>query len=312
MSGPAFLRLQEGNKRALANRPAAQPGYVFRPERVTDGDFQALKRKYPYFGFVQAEVEGVPPFLLFSNDDDRIAQRYFFFGPNAFEGYSLRLWRKLAHRSAHVFDVGSFTGLYSVVAALANREAAVYCFEPARELFGRLLINLKVNRLRNRMRPFPLAASDADGEAVFNAFMGYLGLPSGSSLLEEKEKAIVRSERVVTKRLETFVEEQGIPRVDLAKIDVERAEMMVVGGMGKVLERDRPHLLVEVFHSEVLGDLAATLSPLGYSFAVIDDEAQTAHVNDFGAKPAAVGTNVLFSPAPAEDVRTFCDTVSPL
>jgi len=310
--GPAFLRLQEGNERALANRPAASPGYVFRPDRVTDGDFQALKREYPYFGFVQAEVEGVPPFLIFSNDDDRIAQRYFFFGPNAFEGHSLRLWRELARRSEHVFDVGAFTGLYSVVAALANREARVYCFEPARELFGRLLVNLKVNRLRNRMTPFPIALSDADGEDAFNAFMGWLGLPSGSSLLEEKDKEIVRRERVETRRLDTFVAEQGIPRVDLVKIDAERAETMVVGGMGGVLERDRPRLLVEVFHAEGLRELDATLSPLGYSFAVIDEERQEARVNDFGAKPDAVGTNVLFGPGPAEDLRAFCEAVRPL
>lgn len=306
---PASVRLLNANGRALANRPFLEPGYEFRPASVSSKDFGALKQEYPYFGYVEVEVEGVPPFLMFSNNDDRVAQRYFFYGPNAFESLSLRLWRELASRSSYVFDVGSFTGIYSMVAALANREARVYCFEPAREIFGRLLVNLKVNRLRRQANPFGLALSDTDGQAVFNAFMGYFGLPSGSSLVTKGSKDIVRQEHVETKRLDTFVEEHALPTVDLVKIDVERAEKMVIGGMGGVLERHRPHLIVEVFAADSLRDLVATLSPHGYNFAVIDDKSQEAHVNDFGAHTGS--SNVLFSPTPPDGIRELYAAVMP-
>lgn len=104
------------------------------------------------------------------------------------------------------------------------------------------------------------------------------------------------------------MEEHALPTVDLAKIDVERAEQLVIGGMGGVLERHRPHLLVEVFVSDVLRELVATLSPYGYNFAVVDDVSQEAHVNDFEAH-VVEGTNVLFSPVPPDTIRKFCDDV---
>jgi methylase of polypeptide subunit release factors len=137
----------EANARALARRPFLQPGYEFRPVSVHDRGLREIKREYPYLGYVDVEVEGVPPFLMFSTNDDQVAQTYFWHGPDAFESLSLRLWRELARHSGSVLDVGAFTGVYSLTAARANPEAEVYCFEPVKRTFGRLVINLKANRL---------------------------------------------------------------------------------------------------------------------------------------------------------------------
>lgn len=43
---------------------------------------------------MDAEIEGVCPFLMFSSNDDRVAQTYFFYGADAFESLSLRIWRE--------------------------------------------------------------------------------------------------------------------------------------------------------------------------------------------------------------------------
>jgi hypothetical protein len=93
-------RLAKMNLRALANRPFLNPDYKYRPISTHDADFQVLKREYPYFGYIDVGVEDVPPFLMFSSNDDRVAQTYFFYGADAFESLSLRIWRELARRSS--------------------------------------------------------------------------------------------------------------------------------------------------------------------------------------------------------------------
>lgn len=84
-------RLAKANLRALANRPLLKPGYEYRPISTHSSDFQALKKEFPYFGYINVEVEDVRPFLMFSSNDDRVAQTYFYYGANAFESLSLRI-----------------------------------------------------------------------------------------------------------------------------------------------------------------------------------------------------------------------------
>ena len=296
------------NARALARRSFVAPGYEFRTVSVHNTELHEIKRKYPYLGYVDVEVEGVPPFVMFSNSDDQVAQVYFWYGPDAFESVSLRLWRRLAERSQHVFDIGAFTGVYSLTAARVNHEAQIYSLEPVKRTFARLVVNLQANRLGRRVKAYDIALGDVDGETIMHVFMGYLSLDSGSSLLEKSGKRVAAREHVETKRLDTFVEEHGIPSVDLAKLDVEQAEKMVIAGAERVLGEHRPHLLIEVSTADGLRDLI--LSPYGYGFAVIDDLNQTIRLNDLGAHEGVL--NALFSPMPPDELRAFCMAVTPL
>lgn len=68
--------LMEANQEALVRRPYLQEGYEFRPISPHNKEFHALKDKYPYFGYLEAQVEGASPFVMFSNNDDRVAQIY--------------------------------------------------------------------------------------------------------------------------------------------------------------------------------------------------------------------------------------------
>ncbi|MGI9050773.1 MAG: hypothetical protein ACR2GU_15600, partial [Rubrobacteraceae bacterium] len=136
-----YGRLEKINDQALEQRHFLDPDYEFRPISTHDRDFQEIKKKYPYYGFIEVKVEGVPPFVMFSNNDDRVAQTYFWYGPNAFESLSLRIWREMVRNSEYVFDIGAFTGVYSMTAALANPEARICAFEPIKRVFGRTTIN---------------------------------------------------------------------------------------------------------------------------------------------------------------------------
>jgi FkbM family methyltransferase len=303
-------RLEKANARALAQRPFLAPDYEFAPASVHDMDFQALKRGYPYFGYVDVEVEGVQPFLMFSNNDDQVAQIYFWYGPDAFESLSLRIWRELARRSDHIFDIGSFTGVYSLTAAYANRDARVYSFEPIKRIFGRLVVNLAVNRLGQRIKAHNLALSDTDGHMDMNLSQGYLKLDTGASLIQKSGKEIVMREQIETSRFDTFADKHDVAGMDLVKIDVEQAEKMVIEGMTDSLREYHPHLLVEVVSVDNLRYLSDTLSPLGYSFALIDDDYQKVHLNDFEAH--TMTCNVLFSTLQPDELRDFCLFFEPL
>ena len=299
-------RLMEINEQALAQRPFLDPGYEYRPISTHNRDFHEIKNKYPYYGFIEVKVEGVPPFVMFSNNDDRVAQTYFWYGHDAFESLSLRIWRELVRNSEYVFDIGAFTGVYSMTAALANKEARVFAFEPIKRVFGRTTINLAANRLGGRVKAFDVALSDSDSHMTMNLYQGYFTLSSGSSLVSKKGKEVISKEYVETMRFDTFAEKHEIPRMDLAKIDVEQAEKMVIEGMLGTLEKHHPNLLIEVVSAEHLRELNDTLSPLGYNFAVIDDGTQRFRINELENYRKV--DNVLFSVLSPEDLEALCRT----
>ena len=298
------------NETALSRRPFMDPAYEFRPVSVHEEEFQALKRQHPYFGYVDVEVENIAPFLMFSNNDDQVAQTYFWYGPDSFESLSLRIWSALVRRSNYVFDIGAFTGVYSLTAAYANREAQIYSFEPIKRIFGRLVVNLAVNRLGQRIEAYNVALSDIDDHADMNLSQGYLKLDTGASLIQKSGKDVVLQERIETARFDTFAGVHGIPAMDLAKIDVEQAEKMVIAGMPETLREHRPDLLVEVVSQKNLRDLADTLSPHGYNFAIVDDDTQKTHLNDLEAH--RMTCNVLFTAMSLKELRDFCGSFEPL
>lgn len=305
-----YERLAEINERALGERLFLKPDYEFRPISTHDKKFQEIKKEYPYYGFIEVKVEGVPPFVMFSNNGDRVAQTYFWYGPDAFESLSLRIWREMVRNSEYVFDIGAFTGVYSMTAALANREARVFAFEPIKRVFGRTTINLAANRLRGKVKAFDVALSDSDGHMTMNLYQGYFTLSSGSSLVSKKNKEVISKEYVETMKFDTFAEQRDVPRMDLAKIDVEQAEKMVIEGMSETLEKHHPNLLIEVVSEENLRELNEVLSPLGYNFVVIDDRTQRLRVNQIEDYRRV--DNVLFGAMSPEDLEALCRTPKPL
>ena len=212
----------------------------------------------------------------------------------------------MVRNSEYVFDIGAFTGVYSMTAALANKEARVFAFEPIKRVFGRTAINLAANRLGRRVKAFDVALSDSDGHMTMNLYQGYFTLSSGSSLVSKKNKEVISKEYVETMKFDTFAEKHEMPRMDLAKIDVEQAEKMVIAGMLGTLEKHHPNLLIEVVSAEHLRELNDTLSPLGYNFAVIDDRTQRIRMNQL--EDYLRVDNVLFSVLSPEDLEALCRT----
>jgi FkbM family methyltransferase len=160
-----------------------------------------------------------------------------------------------------IVDVGAFIGVYALAAQAANPGARVFGFEPLQSAFDVFEANCAANA--SAVRAVRAALGDRDGEA--DLFYGddsdtpSLGRPHGR-----------RHERVPIRTLESFLREQGVDRVDLLKVDVETFEPAVLSGMGGLLGRSRPAMILEVLEDGVGRELVR-LSPPGYAYFHIDE-----------------------------------------
>jgi len=149
-------------------------------------------------------------------------------------------------------DVGANIGVYSCLAL--QREAHVICFEPTPAAREVLLENLRLNGTSFEVRSVALA--DTVGPARFRCDM-----ESSNHLLLGPDACDVRSILVEVRRLD---DELAGQRASLIKVDAEGFDLDVLRGGRRVLERDRPPLLLEVW-SGARG-LRELLVPMAYDF----------------------------------------------
>lgn len=216
------------------------------------------KNKFPYRGFVEIEVSGVKNFLMFCNNDDPVALHYFWLGANAWEPFAVSIWVKLlSMNNGNILDVGSFSGLYSLISAGIG-ERDVYAVEASRMPIGRLLDNINCNGYGKRIHVVPKALSDYKGNAEFSLRREIGTISTGGSL----KHLGGRTELVEVSTLDSeFLGKFG--RVGLMKIDVEGAELQVLAGGRGLIETDRPFILIEIKSAELM-DVLEVFGELNY------------------------------------------------
>ena len=164
------------------------------------------------------------------------------------------LWTNL--KPGYVFlDIGAHHGIYSIVAARKlGTNGTVVAFEPSSREYRRLRLHLRLNRLHS-VRAEPLALGSATSTRTFfqitsgDTTRGGLRPPASSDRVSEIS--------VETTRLDDYVSQFPLKRVDLVKLDVEGGEREVLGGASLVLTKFRPIFICEV--------LDATTQAWGYN-----------------------------------------------
>ena len=135
------------------------------------------------------------------------------------------------------FDIGSYFGYYSLLAA--QRGARVFAFEPDPANFSLLTQQIALNSF-DQIHASPFALSDAPGRARFaSASVDN----RGTGHLAGQGEA---GDEITLTTLDAFVAERGIERLDALKLDVEGAECRVFAGGQESLRRFRPAMLVEL------------------------------------------------------------------
>jgi FkbM family methyltransferase len=163
------------------------------------------------------------------------------------------LWKSL--RPGMVFlDVGAHHGVYSIVAAKKlGANGTVVAFEPSSREYRRLRLHLRMNRLKS-VRTEPLAVGSAAATRTF--FEVTSGDTTRGGLQPPASPDQVSQISVDTIRLDDYVSQLQLKRVDLVKLDVEGGEHEVLEGASLVLTEFRPTLICEV--------LDATTQAWGY------------------------------------------------
>jgi FkbM family methyltransferase len=184
------------------------------------------------------------------------------------------LWRTL--RPGNVFlDIGAHHGVYSIVAAKKlGSNGTVVAFEPSSREYRRLRLHLQLNR-SHLVHAEPLALGSATSTRTF--FQITSGDTTRGGLQPPASADRVSEISVETTRLDDYVSQFSLQRVDLVKLDVEGGEREVLGGASLVLTKFRPIFICEV--------LDATTQAWGYNAREIIVMLQSLGFNWFEIRP---------------------------
>ncbi|HSF43686.1 MAG TPA: amino acid adenylation domain-containing protein, partial [Thermoanaerobaculia bacterium] len=208
-----------------------------------------------------------------------------------------------------IFDVGANIGMFTLFAGLHRPGAKIYAFEPLAPIFNDLEAN--TNGLGLEVIRFPFGLSDRERSESFTYYPRYStmsgqsafanaaseqevikrylendrqqGSATAAVLLEEADELLAgrfagEAHQVSLRRLSDVLQEQRIERIDLLKIDVQRAEMDVLLGID---EADWPKVrqVVMEVHDAVgeptegrLREITGLLERHGFSVEVEQDE----------------------------------------
>jgi len=175
-------------------------------------------------------------------------------------------------------DIGANVGIYAIAAAKKDPNVRVYAFEPCKWTFQVLDENIRLNALSN-VTAIRTALGDRIGEVILQVNtpgkdgLNTIGSPSHPGC------QIVAQETVPITTLDAFIESHTVSRVDVMKVDVEGAELMVLRGGRNLLERrDAPLILYEGYSWCTRGfnyhpvEIMWLLQDYGYSLFVLDSE----------------------------------------
>lgn len=186
-----------------------------------------------------------------------------------FEKESIKLWVKLCSFSNNIIDIGSNTGIYSLVAKAVNRVSNVYAFEPVERVFNKLEANCKLNNYH--INCHNLAISNKDGDAFFydsndeHTYSVTINATEGNKDLLSKVKTPIM-------KLSSFVEKEKIKNIDLLKIDVETHEVEVIEGYIEYIKQQLPTMLIEIIRDKVAVGLENLLKDLDYHYFAINEK----------------------------------------
>jgi FkbM family methyltransferase len=168
------------------------------------------------------------------------------------EKESMKLWIRLCERSNLILDIGSNTGIYSLVAKSVNPNAVVHAFEPHPMFFDFLCRNISLNNYD--IVAHKMAISDSDGIIKIEDYSG------------EQNHISVESQR-----LDTFIENNRLGKIDLIKIDVESHEPLLMEGFKKHLSLHKPVMLIEILNDDIATQISEYVKDCGYLYFNIDE-----------------------------------------
>ncbi len=171
-----------------------------------------------------------------------------------------------------VYDVGANIGFFTILCSrLVGPQGRVYAFEPIPQNLATLRHNVTLNALSNvTIVEKALSSSTGTAEMFVSPWSAFHSLNVEGATKQDDHGPQVGEVTVQTVTLDEFVQGEGVRAPDLVKIDVEGAELIVLGGMRETLRAVKPLLLCEL-HDTNLG-YGEFVDSIDYRVRVIDGE----------------------------------------
>ncbi|MGL4239834.1 MAG: FkbM family methyltransferase [Beijerinckiaceae bacterium] len=154
-----------------------------------------------------------------------VCEKRILFTPQFFDPVELDTLRKRLQPGFVFLDIGANIGGYSLfLAAAGGADCRIVAVEPQPDIFRRLVYNLRLNGFSN-VKALAYAIADKDGELTLFVDSENKG---ESSVKIMRGASGAGSITVQSKKLLTLIREEGLQRVDAAKLDTEGAEDIIL------------------------------------------------------------------------------------
>ncbi|GAA2084251.1 FkbM family methyltransferase [Actinomadura alba] len=198
------------------------------------------------------------PFVYDAVEHDGLARHIVWTDMRDWESTTQPVLFDLARRSEVFVDVGAYSGIYTLLACVANPRLRAVAFEPNPVKLPQLRSNVIVNGLQDRVTIVGKALAAEAGCAT-------LTIPSDDSAASLGTAR--PSVRTVDVDVTTGDEALGDLPVGLIKIDVEGFEPEVINGMPRLLRTWRPRIIAECLNPDSLDKVRESASAFGYRHA---------------------------------------------
>jgi len=181
-------------------------------------------------------------------------------------------FRSILREGMNVLDIGANLGIYSLHALAAG--CHVYAYEPTPKVFDILIDNIGVNGFEpaGRAHLYRLAVSDTEGEVEFAVYENRNGhntfYPTDATDKRIQVKTVTLDKHLA-----------HLTHVDVAKIDVEGAEPLVLKGMQGIIANNPGIKIIMEFapsHLQRAGqaplDFIRAIRAMGLRIRLIDEE----------------------------------------
>lgn len=172
------------------------------------------------------------------------------------------------------FDIGAHIGYYSLLMSkLSGLQGQVHAFEPFPYTVDYLHRHLERNNLTS-IHVHPIAIADANGSATIQGISSVgknvLAFLKGVRVLSSSTGESAVPQTVDQRRIDDLVEQQLVPTPHVIKVDVEGAELPVLLGARRTLQRAKPVVVVELHTAANAVECVAFLQGVGYQVRLLD------------------------------------------
>jgi FkbM family methyltransferase len=226
-----------------------------------------------------------------------------------FERSTVMTYRRLVCPGDVVLDIGANIGAHTLhLARLVGNEGRVLAFEPTLYAFNKLQRNLALNAdIASRVTVEQIMLTDRADETMEVEVYSSWPLDGGRGL---HAKHLGRPEALTgsrTERLDDYLTNAGIKRLDFVKLDVDGFECHVLGGGLTALKMFRPVILMELSpyvlseRGRSSAQLVSILKQAGYSLFRLDGKTELPDDAGLLQKlvPDGSSLNVIARPASA-------------